>query len=140
MLQKGATSLWETFLSEPNNSLNHHFFGDISNWFITKVGGITVNPYRKNPNEVHIKPNFISELSYAHAYYTTPAGKVDVKWERADDDIILTILSPEEVTGKIILPSGYEFVTQKEFVMERKNLDRMRETALKEGCYTICKI
>lgn len=140
LLEKGATSLWEMFLKEPAGSLNHHFFGDISNWFISKIAGLTVNPHRRNPCEVNVKPNFISALSYAHAYYTTPKGIVDVRWERKDENIIIKIEAPESISGKIILPSGYEISAENDSPNSRSNPDGLREVPLKEGKYLICKI
>lgn len=107
----GATSLWEDF--EPQgkrpNSLNHHFLGDISNWFITKVAGLRINPYGDNPAEVQIKPAFIAVLDYAKAHYDTVAGRVEVAWQREGEALVLKISVPSGVKGKIVLPVGYVF-------------------------------
>jgi len=108
---RGATSLWEDFNPEGSrvNSLNHHFFGDISNWFITQIAGIQVNPYRNNINEVKIAPKFISKLEHAKAYHILPAGKVEVSWKRAFDKIILNVYADKGIKGKIVLENGYVF-------------------------------
>ena len=129
----GATSLWEDFepMGKRPNSLNHHFFGDISNWFITKVAGLQVNPYGKNVREVHIKPAFVTALDYAKAHYETVAGRVETEWRRDGKDVLLKIAAPSAVKGKIILPAGYVFGG------DNAKLNGLAITGLKTGEYTV---
>ena len=77
-IARGATTLWEDFRKSDTivNSQNHHFFGDISNWFITKIAGIQFNPDFSDINSVNICPDFITSLDYAEAYHACPAGKI----------------------------------------------------------------
>lgn len=84
---RGATSLWEDFKPEnaAPNSRNHHFWGDISNWFISVLAGIRVNPEVTDPNKVIIKPVFIEALDSCKGWHEIPAGKVSVEWERGKD-------------------------------------------------------
>jgi len=129
----GATSLWEDFepAGKRPNSLNHHFFGDISNWFISKVAGLQVNPTGNNVREVHVKPAFVTALDYAKAYYDTVAGRVEVEWRRDGKNILLKITAPSAVKGKIILPAGYVFGG------DNAKLNGMALTGLKTGEYTV---
>ena len=106
---KGATSLWEVFLPVEDSSLNHHFFGDISSWFIKCISGINLNPYKNNINEVNIKPAFIKYLDFAKGFHIAPAGKISSEWERKNDSVTLTISVPENMSGRIILENGYIF-------------------------------
>ena len=130
----GATALWENYFDYQQNSLNHHFFGDISNFFIKRIAGLEINPLRRDVNEYHVHPYFIEKLSYAKAHYDTVAGKVEVKWERDGDDIILDITAPENSKGKIILPCGYAFVSDKRY------LNGIKSTTVKENKYIIRKV
>ncbi|HZK39269.1 MAG TPA: family 78 glycoside hydrolase catalytic domain [Clostridia bacterium] len=116
----GATSLWEDFQPKGKrpNSLNHHFFGDISNWFISKIAGLQVNPYGTDVREVHIKPSFVTALDHAQAHYDTVAGRVETGWRREGDEFILKIKIPSAVKGKIILPAGYVFGGDDEQLLE----------------------
>lgn len=132
----GATSLWEDF-ERPGkrpNSLNHHFFGDISNWFITKVAGLRVNPHRVNAREVNIQPAFVAALDFAKAHYDTVAGRVEAEWRRSGGDITLAVTVPAAVKGKIILPAGYVFGG------EKLNLNGLAFTALKNGEFIVKKV
>ncbi len=109
ILQYDATSMWEDMHLEPKNSLNHHFFGDIANFFIKRVAGLLVNPNRNSPNEYEIKPNFAEILTFAEADFLMPCGKISVKWEKSGDKITLTLDAPEGSCGVIKLPEGYVF-------------------------------
>jgi alpha-L-rhamnosidase len=91
------------------SSHNHHFFGDISHWFISEIGGIHVNPHRNNTGEVLISPKFISKLEHAKAFHILTTGKVEVSWKRMYDKIVLNITADKGVKGKIVLENGYVF-------------------------------
>ena len=108
---RGATSLWEVFQPEGTDaaSLNHHFFGDISSWFIQCVGGVVPNPRADDVNSLLIAPHFVEQLSHAEAKYTAPAGEISVHWERCDAEIFLKISVPEAMTGLVRMPKGWEF-------------------------------
>ena len=130
-IAQGATSLWEDFQppgSKPN-SLNHHFFGDISNWFITKVAGIRVNPRLASCREVDIRPAFLDALDYAKARHDTATGTVGVEWRREGGHIALTVEAVQGLKGRIVLPSGYVFAG------DNKKLAGTAFTSLKSGEY-----
>lgn len=130
----GATALWENYFDYQQNSLNHHFFGDISNFFIKRIAGLEINPLKRDVNEYHVHPYFVESLDFAKAHYDTVAGRVEVKWERDGEDIILYISAPETSKGKIILPKGYEFIS------EKRSLDRIHVTPVKMDKYIIRKV
>lgn len=81
---QGLTALPESFFPDYDecDSLNHHFFGDIANFFISKIAGIRYNSDGMSPKTVIIKPCFASSLSFASASLETPFGKVSVNWQR----------------------------------------------------------
>ncbi|HBT64352.1 MAG TPA: hypothetical protein DEB10_06810 [Ruminococcaceae bacterium] len=109
-IERGATSLWEDFQPEGGSiaSLNHHFWGDISHWFIRWLGGIHYNTHLLG-NEVDIAPAFVEKLNHAEAYYIAPEGRIEAKWKRQGDGVILSTVVPEGMNGYIRLPDGYEF-------------------------------
>lgn len=113
-LKAGLTTFPEiiqrNYKSEPG-SLNHHYFGDISNWFISKVAGIHVNDSMQGPHCIDIQPNFIHALDWAQAEYQAPGGTVYVKWSKTPEaKVQLDIRMPAEIIGKLILPNGYAFL------------------------------
>ncbi|MBQ3888919.1 MAG: hypothetical protein II738_04130, partial [Clostridia bacterium] len=108
---RGMTSLPEDFhkAGEKPNSLNHHFLGGFSAFFIAYVGGIRVNPYDRNAHELLIAPCFIEKLDNATAHHETPDGKITVNWERDGSAVKLTVAVPDGAVGQIRLPNGYCF-------------------------------
>lgn len=107
------TTLPETFTEKADmrtGSLNHHFMGDISDFFITKIAGIRVNQQRDDPASVRIAPNFVSQLDFAKAEYHTVGGKIRTMWKRLSDGrIALAIEKAEGVKAEGKLPLGYVF-------------------------------
>lgn len=106
-----ANTLFEIITHNPPNgfSHNHHFFGDISAWFIKNIAGIIPNPDVKDPNEILISPAFVKSIGYADGSYTAPTGKVSSRWERKGKEIELCINIPDGVCGKIRLRHGAKF-------------------------------
>ena len=107
----GATSLWEDFRADGStvNSRNHHFWGDISSWFIQVLAGIRFNPHRNNIHEANIKPAFLPELQYAEGFYDSPDGRISVSWKRENENILLQAEVPDGMKGYIILDKGWLF-------------------------------
>lgn len=105
---RGDTTLPEQFLPDElivKRSLNHHFFGDVAQWYMRYPGGIHV----ESSHTVKIKPVFISTLEFAEAYHILPAGEIRVSWHRNEQGIILNVSCPAEVCGKVHLPEGFQF-------------------------------
>jgi alpha-L-rhamnosidase len=112
LARRGATTLWESFYPENAHwappSLNHHFWGDISAWFIKAVAGISVAPVGGGL-ACEIKPAFVTALEDASAYHVTSVGKIASAWKREGDEITLTLEIPEGMGGCIALREGYTF-------------------------------
>ena len=112
LVRRGATTLWESFYPAGAHwgppSLNHHFWGDISAWFIKAVAGISVSP-ADSKLACEIKPAFVTALEDASAYHVTPVGKIASAWRREGDEILLTVEIPEGMSGRIALREGYAF-------------------------------
>lgn len=127
-VKRGATTLWENFLPDRVDSMNHHFWGDISAWFIKCVAGIRLNPDKHDVNEVEICPDFIDSLDSAAAYYVAPSGKISVSWERKNDAISLTVEIPSGMQATAVLKPGFAFAD-----------DNATTRPLTGGTYTIVK-
>lgn len=129
IVMRGATSLWEQFYEDVSrvSSMNHHFWGDISSWFIQYLAGIRMNPDKGNADTADIAPYFVSALDSADGFHIAPAGKISSHWVRKDGKIILTIEVPEKISGRIRLPEGFVFA------------DGENEKALASGEFTVVK-
>ncbi|MBO5221274.1 MAG: family 78 glycoside hydrolase catalytic domain [Clostridia bacterium] len=108
-LKRGATTLWENFHPDKVSSMNHHFWGDVSAWFIKCIAGIRLNPSGADVNTAEIRPSFIDSLERASAYHLAPGGKISVSWERNETGILLSTEIPNAVQSRIILEPGYRF-------------------------------
>ena len=110
-VERGATTLWENFAPNSVDSPNHHFWGDISAWFIKVPAGINYNPEGNDLRFVRIAPHFISALGSACGYYTSKYGKISSSWKREENRVILTVQAPDEVKIQVIAPVGYNLVS-----------------------------
>lgn len=108
-VKRGATTLWENFNPTSVLSMNHHFWGDISTWFIKAITGIRPNPNGNDVSELEIAPNFIGALDHASAYHIAPSGKISSAWRREGERIILELKIPEAMHAVAKLPLGYLF-------------------------------
>lgn len=108
-IQRGATTLWENFDPDFVDSPNHHFWGDISSWFIKNIAGLNYNPNKNDLHELVVKPSFISNINNANAYYYSCYGKISVSWERKNNIIILDINIPFEINATVKIDYGYKF-------------------------------
>ncbi|MBO4883964.1 MAG: family 78 glycoside hydrolase catalytic domain, partial [Clostridia bacterium] len=106
----GANTLWELFspIERVQSSCNHHFTGDVANWFLRNLAGIRLNPFGEDPREVHIAPSFIAALNHASGSLETAAGPVRVAWRRDGEDILLEVSIPEGVAAELRLESGWQ--------------------------------
>ena len=74
---------WDRLLSPVSTpSLNHHFFGFVSDFFLHTLAGIRPNPTGKDPAHVILAPALDVPLTYAEGRYETVAGEVRLRWER----------------------------------------------------------
>ena len=105
----GYISMLEVFGGDKysSGSINHHFMGDISGFFIAHIAGLQINPDGNDPSCVRICPTFVDTLDNAEAFYDTVKGRVTVRWEREDGKIIIRTERADGVHGKIVLPKGY---------------------------------
>lgn len=124
-IKRGATTLWEDFRPNGVSSMNHHFWGDISAWFVKCVAGIRVNPNGGNVREIKIAPSFVDALEHASASYTAPYGKISVSWKREGKTVGLCVDIPDSAMAFAALPDGFSFE------------DGMREKAIVSGEYRI---
>ena len=109
-LECGATSLWENFFpGDVADSRNHHFWGDISHFFIRQLAGIRLNPTGRDVNRLDIMPRFVASLDRAEGWHLAPAGEIRSAWVREGDLIRLELQIPEGMTGRILPEPGYSF-------------------------------
>ena len=115
-IDKGMTALAERFIYIENridsltdsdaspDSLNHHFWGDISAFFMRHLAGIQVN----NTNSVLIAPDIVECINNLSAHITLPAGRISTQYKKCDIMLEMTVFAPDGVKITIEPPLGYE--------------------------------
>lgn len=107
---RGETALCEDFnrYDQQIASLNHHFWGSISAWFIQCICGIHFNPTADDLHRVDVTPHFAAGLSHASGYHICPDGRIEVQWRRTGENTIELMLSvPSGIHGKLILENEW---------------------------------
>jgi len=108
-IERGATTLWENFMPDRVSSMNHHFWGDISAWFIKCIAGIRLNPSKNDVSKLEIRPGFIGSLNEAKAYHIAPLGKIVSEWKKDGEKIVLNLEIPDGMSAKAKLEKGFSF-------------------------------
>lgn len=103
-IERGATSLWETWTG--NESHSHPMFGSVTAWFFQGLGGI--NPDPENPGFKHIiiKPNPIDELDFVNTSYPSVYGDIQSNWEFQNGNFKLEVSIPPNSNATIYIPGN----------------------------------
>ncbi len=94
-VEDGATTLYEYW--DATTSKNHHMYSDFMSWMIKTVLGIAPSLSGAGFRVIEIKPHFFEDLSFAEGYSDTVRGRISVRWERREEDILLTVSIPEGI-------------------------------------------
>lgn len=103
---KGETTFLEHFFEYDNyfhESKNHHFLGDVLNWFMRCVGGLCV----EDSHTVTVRPHFIKALEHCTVSHRFPSGDISINWQRNEDNISLSVTTHGDITYTLDLENGY---------------------------------
>jgi len=107
MIDRGATTVWETWKESDNVYSNcHPMFGTVTEWFYRWLGGIRLNKDVPGFSKFTLGPNFPSGLNSVNTSYITPHGKIISEWHRKDDQVNLHIEIPKNSEAALVLPKG----------------------------------
>lgn len=109
MAERGYNTLWERITEGPFDSVNHHFWGSFTAWFVKALAGINYNPDADDLSRVDIKPHIAQELNDAAAYYDSIYGRIEAAWVKDSDTVTLTVSVPDGMTGVIEPKNNYIF-------------------------------
>ncbi len=111
-VDKGETTFLEHFIEYDEyygESKNHHFMGDVVNWFMSAIGGLNV----QNSNYVKISPNFIKDINWCKTTHSLPCGTIKIEWKRMDDKIELSVHTTGNVKYDICMNERQAYKTVK---------------------------
>jgi alpha-L-rhamnosidase len=92
MIEKGATTIWETFQGDVSHS--HPMFGSVCAWFYQNLGGISPDPDLPGFKHILIKPSPVSSLSFVKASYLSMYGEIKSQWKFEGNDYLLEVSIP----------------------------------------------
>ena len=107
---RGETALCEDFnrYDQQISSLNHHFWGSISAWFIDCIAGIRFNPEADDLCRVDFAPHFVTGMEHASGYHVCPNGRIEAAWQRSGENTIeLTLTVPDGMQGRLMLEKNW---------------------------------
>jgi alpha-L-rhamnosidase len=103
MKNRGATTLWEYFPgSLRDRSHSHPMFGAVTAYFYDYLLGIRQPQGEAGCRSLEISPCFVSSLSCASGHRDLPAGRVAVSWERAGENVRLTVTLPPRLPAVLL--------------------------------------
>ena len=77
MIDRGATTIWETWKESDNVYSNcHPMFGSVTEWFYRWLGGIQPDPENPGFRKFIISPFLPSDLSFVKCSYESPFGMI----------------------------------------------------------------
>jgi len=104
MLERGATTLWETW-AYPDNapSQNHPMFGSVSEWLYRSLLGI--NPLAPGFARVQIRPQPTGDLRWAKGSYRSVRGLIGSDWKQDGTTFRLTVDIPAGTKAEVWVPA-----------------------------------
>jgi alpha-L-rhamnosidase len=104
MLDKGATTLWESWdFPETGPSRNHPMFGSVDEWFYRSLLGI--NNAAPGFAAITIRPQPAGDLTRAKGSYRSIRGEIASDWKIEGDKFTLNVTVPPNVQAEIWIPS-----------------------------------
>jgi alpha-L-rhamnosidase len=105
LVDSGHTTLSESL--DGSGSQNHHFLGQVDNWFVSGLAGIQQAPGSVGYRHLEIAPAVVGDLTHVNGSYQTPYGQVTSSWRKtASGRITLDVTIPSGTTATVRLPGG----------------------------------
>jgi len=104
-LEKGATSLTESWAALTHVSNNHMMLGHLMEWFYSGLGGIYQDDNSIAYEEIIIAPKPVGDISWVKCNFNSPKGIISSNWEIEGNIFNLKIEVPKNSVAKIILPN-----------------------------------
>lgn len=104
MIDKGATTLWETWKESDNVYSNcHPMFGTVSGWFFRWLGGIQPDPDYPGFEKFVLAPAVPKNLEHVNSSYVSPYGKIVSNWKKSNNKVDYELEIPAGTTAFIKL-------------------------------------
>jgi hypothetical protein len=104
-LNKGMTTLAESWEASPKSSLNHCMLGHIEEWFYRGLGGLTSDPSGPGFKKIMIKPQIVGDLESVNCSYDSSYGQISSNWKREGQKLAMNITIPPNTTATVYVPA-----------------------------------
>jgi alpha-L-rhamnosidase len=137
MIEKGATTIWETWKESDNIYSNcHPMFGTVTEWFYRWLAGIRPDPEYPGFEKFFLAPSTPEKLDSVKCTYNSPFGKIVSNWKRTENGKInyeMTI--PSNSSANIIL----QLTRSQKITLQKKghNFDPEKITGLQSGNFIL---
>jgi alpha-L-rhamnosidase len=144
MIDRGATTLWETWKESDNVYSNcHPMFGSVSEWMFRWLAGIRPLPDHPGFERFVLAPSLPDGLDHVACSYHSPFGEIVSNWRKEGAGTVFEITIPEGSSARVRLPVSEhqeikltELRGQDFYTPERDGADHV-VFALGPGAFTI---
>ena len=127
MIDKGATTIWETWKESDNTYSNcHPMFGSVTEWFFRWLGGIQPNKDYPGFKRFVISPFVPDNMEFVNTKYESPFGEIISNWEKGETNTITFELKIPEGSSTVFRLGANELVNA-----EIKNLETNKTLLIK---------
>ena len=144
MIDKGATTLWETWKESDNVYSNcHPMFGEVSEWYYRWLAGIRPDQAFPGFKKFVISPIIPEDLGFVKCSYHTPFGLIKSNWEKSKNGITFELTVPQNTIASFQLSSVRNATTiieklkNNKVVMKKVIKDELVKQELTGGDYRI---
>jgi len=104
MIDKGATTIWETWKESDNTYSNcHPMFGTVTEWFYRWLGGIRPEPENPGFRKFSLMPFIPEKLDSVNCKYDSPFGIIVSNWRKEKNRVIYRFEIPEGTSAGIVV-------------------------------------
>ncbi len=121
-IANGATTFFENWRIEANDSRNHPSFGEINAWFYKALGGIYPDEALPGFKNIILKPNFVKGLNQLEAKHESLYGTIVSSWKKSGTEVIYNVTVPANSTATLFLQTKDLKETDKD-ISENKNIE-----------------
>ncbi len=124
-IANGATTFFENWRIEANDSRNHPGFGEINAWFYKALGGICPDEAHPGFKNIILKPNFVEGLNQFEAKHKSLYGTIVSSWKKSGAEIIYNVTVPANSTATLFLQMKN---LKEKNILENKNTEVVQNT------------
>lgn len=136
-IERGATSIWETWLGHDSHS--HPMFGSVCAWFFQALGGILPDPENPGFKHIIIKPVLVSDLDFVSASYHSIYGEIKSDWVYSNGNLNFNVSIPPNTKAEIYLPGdkSTEYLTEDSNIKFYGSSNNTLQFSIPSGNYKI---